>query len=85
MYSFQQTTKVSCYKCLEEKTKVCNTYYILLREKQKYHISSCTCMFFQTLLKTLLFLAAFVILSGKICLQGNLVDESFYLMVIKGK
>ena len=40
IYSFQRTTKVSCYTEIftrRGKTKV--SYYIILREKQKYHIT----------------------------------------------
>ena len=37
---FQRTTKVSCYKYLHCRGKTKVSYYILLREKQKYHITS---------------------------------------------
>ena len=37
---FQRTTKVSCYKYLHFRGKSKVSYYILLREKQKYHITS---------------------------------------------
>ena len=49
LYSFQRTTKVSCYKYLHCRGKTKVSYYILLREKQKrsYYIT-----FFQTLLET---------------------------------
>ena len=39
-YIFQRTTKVSCYKYLHFRGKTKVSYYILLREKQKYHITS---------------------------------------------
>ena len=40
LYSFHRTTKVSCYKYLHCRGKTKVSYYILLREKQKYHITS---------------------------------------------
>ena len=40
IYSFQRTTEVSCYKYLHWRGKTKVSYYILLREKQKYRITS---------------------------------------------
>ena len=37
---FQRTAKVSCYKYLHCRGKTKVSYYIILREKQKYHITS---------------------------------------------
>ena len=66
----QRTTTVSCYKYLHcgGKTKVSD--FILLRGKQKYHITSRS-----SKLSRKRFLAAFVIL----------IEESFYLIARKGK
>ena len=70
IYSFQRTTKVSYYKYLHCRGKTKVSYYILLREKQKYHITSRS-----SKLSLKRFLSAFVIL----------MEESFYHIGRKGK